>query len=320
MSIVIHSHTIRGLALSLGLSLSLSGCIIAVSPSQPGKPPSSTPTSSPTPTATTIPVGGGPSASPTVGPGPGQVVSPGPTPVATQDPSPNALGFHLIYTGFTAPNLPLSSSSNGVTLSLERTVFRAGETIRLSYSASGAVASNAWIGVIPSNTAHGDEAVNDQSDVDFKYLQSKSSGVLEFNVPQNPGNYDFRFNESDSGGRELASLSFVAIRSLTPDEQGKVSLSLAPGPYQAGKSVTLRFTAPSSFDRNGWIGLFAADKPHGDEQANDQVELTYQYIEGRTSGEMTFNLPTTPGRYDFRMHDRDGGGTEACYFVFDVVP
>lgn len=95
------------------------------------------------------------------------------------------------------------------TLSLGRDVYRPGDTISLVYMAPAGLPSNAWIGIIPSAVPHGTEEVNDQNDISYQYLEGTTSGIMEFIAPSAPGLYDLRMNESDNGGRELASITFT---------------------------------------------------------------------------------------------------------------
>jgi hypothetical protein len=64
------------------------------------------------------------------------------------------------------------------------------------------------VGIIPSEVPHGSESVNDRNDLTYQYLRGRTGGVLTFRAPPAPGNYDFRMNDSDNGGRELASVPF----------------------------------------------------------------------------------------------------------------
>src|SRR3989338_1769877 len=108
-----------------------------------------------------------------------------------------------------APAAPAAPADPQPSLSLAKTSFAAGETITVSYVALATYAANAWVGIIPSNVAHGSESVNDQHDVAYQYLNNTTSGQLTFTAPQQAGNYDFRMHNTDSDGVEVASVSFV---------------------------------------------------------------------------------------------------------------
>ena len=100
----------------------------------------------------------------------------------------------------------------GPSLSLSKTAFSPGETISVEFTALDSYADNAWIGIIPSDVAHGDEAFNDQFDIDYKYLDGKTSGTLNFVAPEEPGAYDFRMHDTDTSGKEVASVSFTVAQ------------------------------------------------------------------------------------------------------------
>lgn len=88
--------------------------------------------------------------------------------------------------------------------------------------------------------------------------------------------------------------------------------------YAPGEIITVTFTALSTYESNAWIGIIPSHVPHGDEAQNDQYDITYQYINGLTSGTMRFSAPTVPGSYDMRMHDTDSGGVEVTSVSFVV--
>jgi len=97
---------------------------------------------------------------------------------------------------------------NDPSLSLDKTVFNPNEEIEVHFKSTLGFASNAWVGIIPSNVAHGSEAENDKYDLAYQYLQNKASGTLMFKAPVNVGKYDFRMHDTDNNGKEVAYVSF----------------------------------------------------------------------------------------------------------------
>ena len=86
-----------------------------------------------------------------------------------------------------------------------------------------------------------------------------------------------------------------------------VQASAPPGVKQTDISVRLPMTRAAR-------GIIPAKIEHGRESLNDQPDLAYLYLEGKTSGVLTFAAPRNPGRYDLRMHDTDsGGGDGFCH-------
>jgi len=94
-------------------------------------------------------------------------------------------------------------------LSLDKTVFSPGDEIRVYFKAPPGYPEDAWVGIIPSNIPHGSEATNDQHDITYQYLKGRKSGTLIFQAPSQTGSWDFRMNDTDNNGREVAYVSFV---------------------------------------------------------------------------------------------------------------
>jgi len=213
---------------------------------------------------------------------------------------------------------PVSSQS----LTLNKLVFTPGEEISVNFKALASYAENAWIGIIPSSVAHGSEVVNDQYDLTYQYLGKKTSGTLLFTAPQQNGSYDFRMNDSDANGKEVASVSFTVGKVSTsgtdtafPSSQ---SLSLNKLVFAPGEEISVNFKALVSYAENAWIGIIPSSVAHGSEVVNDQYDLTYQYLGKKTSGTLLFTAPQQNGSYDFRMNDSDANGKEVASVSFTV--
>jgi len=102
------------------------------------------------------------------------------------------------------------SSCGDTELKLDKKTYAPEETIKITFTADPNWDDNAWIGIIPSDVAHGKESVNDENDIYYEYINKKTSGTFEFSAPSEPGKYDIRMHDSDDGskGVEIASVSF----------------------------------------------------------------------------------------------------------------
>jgi hypothetical protein len=125
----------------------------------------------------------------------------------------DANGKEVASVSFTVGKVSTSGTDTAFpssqSLSLNKLVFAPGEEISVSFKALASYVENAWIGIIPSSVAHGSEVVNDQYDLTYQYLGKKTSGTLLFTAPHQNGSYDFRMNDSDANGKEVASVSFT---------------------------------------------------------------------------------------------------------------
>lgn len=79
---------------------------------------------------------------------------------------------------------------------------------------------------------------------------------------------------------------------------GDYTLTVPQTPVRPGETIQVCWTAPTAgnFD---WIGLFLVG-------ADNQVYLTYQFVNGQTSGCKDFTAPNHAGQYDFRYLPNNG--------------
>ena len=198
----------------------------------------------------------------------------------------------------------VKKSTNQSKLQLEKNNFFPGEEIKLLFFAPPGLESNAWIGIIPSDIPHGDEKVNDQHDLTYQYLSGKTQGEMVFTAPSNPGEYDFRMHDTDSNGKEIASVSFKVTLP-------QPILSLNNRVFTPDETITVTFSNASTNQRD-WIGLYKKD-------ASDRDYLTWQYTEGKKDGLLTFEVPSEPGEYNARFFINDGYTRSATSELFTVI-
>jgi hypothetical protein len=199
------------------------------------------------------------------------------------------------------------------TLTLAAPTCMPGCNIKVSFAVTGPFDSlKSWIGILPADIPHGKMSVNDENDLAYFYLEGKRTGEFEFQAPGKPGKYDFRLSIPDSNGIELATVPF------TVSEPGQGTLPLAKSSFKPGEEIKLVFTANAQWCAHAWVGLLPADAPHGDEAKNDELDLSYEYLNSQASGELTFTAPDKPGKYDFRMHSTDYNGQELISVAFEV--
>jgi outer membrane protein OmpA-like peptidoglycan-associated protein len=193
-------------------------------------------------------------------------------------------------------------------LKIDKTSVIPGEAIQVTMANDAPLPQGAWIGVIPSDTPHGNESTNDQKDVDYQYTNQNKS--FTFKAPQKPGAYDFRLS---GGGKEFTSVSFE-VKAV----DYKAKLTLPKTALMPGEKVTLSFHVDYPLGPNAWIGIIPSDVPHGSGETNDQHDVNYQYVGDKTEGTMDFQVPDKAGSWDFRLNDRDPDGNEIGSVTFTV--
>lgn len=101
----------------------------------------------------------------------------------------------------------------------------------------------------------------------------------------------------------------------SPMSAQRGQLTLNKQNFKVGEQIQVSFRAPAGLHRSAWIGIIPSNIPHGDEEVNDSHDITYQYLEGRTSGTFVFTAPSS-GYWDLRMHSTDTRGIEIASVSF----
>lgn len=87
----------------------------------------------------------------------------------------------------------------------------AGETFEVQFEAPLSFEAKAWIGIVPTDTAHGEEAVGDAANLGYEHLGGRSRGSVVLRAPTTPGTYDVRFYDSDAEGKEVGSVAVTVV-------------------------------------------------------------------------------------------------------------
>ncbi len=185
-----------------------------------------------------------------------------------------------------------STGSDGARLSLERALFKPGEAITVRFTALATWPDNAWIGILPSRIPHGSESENDRHDVAYQYLNKRASGTLTFTAP-GVGDWDLRMHDTDSNGKEVASVSFKVGAAVIADS-GVLGLAPDKTAYAPGEAISLRFGGIDKPAAKDWIGLYSAGLPN-------EKYGEWHYLNGQAGGTLQFKAPATPGAYEFRL-------------------
>ena len=117
------------------------------------------------------------------------------------------------------PQQPPSEPAE-IEIRLSRSSFKAAEQIDFAFTAPG-FPDDAWIGIVPADIPHGDEAVNDQHETSFKYLEGRTSGSFTLPNP-GPGQWTMRLHDTDDNGREVAYAPFTVEASPPQDDLSTV--------------------------------------------------------------------------------------------------
>lgn len=195
---------------------------------------------------------------------------------------------------------------------LDATDYLGGQRIDVHFSSPSALGDTAWIALVPSDVPHGSASENDKHDVDYKYIKGQTSGTTNLSVPFIAGTWDVRLNDSTaSDGNELAHTTFTVSIS-------EGTLTLDQTSFSPGDVVAVSFEVPEGLGSRAWAGLVPSSVEHGSAATNDQHDLQYHYLSGKSSGTLQFKAPDAPGSYDIRLHDGTGKANEIASLTFSV--
>lgn len=156
------------------------------------------------------------------------------------------------------------------------------EQITINYTGAPGY-ENDWIAMYESGSS-------DTSYITRQYLDGKENGTVILEAPDT-GSYNFRIFENDSHTR-LATSNSVEAKTRNGTKVLVSSYHVAPG----GTVTVTYWGAPT--EGTGIIGMYGMNRP-------DKFPLGKRSIGSKNCGRMTWQLPSSPGQYDFRMFRSD---------------
>ena len=138
------------------------------------------------------------------------------------------------------PATPISGSSDEavteevteIEIALAKSRFFPDEAISFTFT-TPELPPSAWIGIVPSDISHGDEALNDMHDTSFRYLEGRTGGGFDLPNP-GTGEWTLRLHDDDENGREIAYVPFSVSgieNSPSPDPVEEVTLDGVTGQF-----------------------------------------------------------------------------------------
>ena len=175
--------------------------------------------------------------------------------------------------------------------------------------------SDAWIGVVPSDTPHNEQDANNAY-IKYSSLKDFESGNFTgFELSDNSlsGNYDLRIYANDNGGKELSCVTFY----IDGPKAEIANVQWNPDTRTVTADVIY---ANFSDDNSAWIGVVPSDTPHNEQDA-DRADVNYIFLRNFESG--AFPGITVPndisGSYDLRIYSNDYNGSELACTNFKIT-
>jgi len=190
--------------------------------------------------------------------------------------------------------------------------FYPGNSFTVHFQASEKFDKSAWAGVIPNSIPHGSEKRNDNYNKSYEYINKRTTGTVTLETPPKPGTWDVRLHDSDKDGFEVASVSFEVKKA-----KGKTWLDKKE--FVTGEIMSIHFEASEGLNPNAWAGIVPSNIEHGSESVNDNHDVRWEYLAGKSKGTLQMVAPVTAGDYDIRLNDYNHDGNEFAHTSFKVV-
>ncbi|MCK9565588.1 MAG: right-handed parallel beta-helix repeat-containing protein [Methanothrix sp.] len=156
------------------------------------------------------------------------------------------------------------------------------EQITINYTGAPGY-ENDWIAMYESGSS-------DTTYITRQYLDGKENGTVILDAPDT-GSYNFRIFENDSYNR-LAISNNVEAKTRNGTKVLVSSYHVA-----SGDTVTVTYWGAPA-EGTGIIGMYGMNRP-------DKFPIGKRSIGSKNCGRMTWQLPSSPGQYDFRMFRSD---------------
>lgn len=242
------------------------------------------------------------------------------------EPSQDVICFQLTKQASAAPptRAPALDAPSGRLARTQKDVYAPGESITIEFSGMPGNKQD-WITLVQ-------QSASTNTYGQWFYTSGSKSGTFTFSGMKE-GEYEIRtYFDWPSGGYTVQDRHYFRVGpagggasgsgasgSGAPGASVMPSVTLNKDTFGPGDPINVTFTAPSTYRPNAWIGIIPSHVSHGSESENDSYDISYQYLQGQTSGILVFHAPSAPGRYDMRMHDTDDSGREVAYASFTVT-
>ena len=205
-------------------------------------------------------------------------------------------------------------STKSASITPSKSTYKVGEGIDFSFTAPK-LPDNAWIGIVPVEIPHGDEAVNDSHDTSYEYLGGRTNGRITLPNP-GLGTWTLRLHDTDNNGREIAHVVFE-VSSHVNAERLHQGHPCEIHILEATEGKPIRFNVNNRPRGNdAWFGLYpeqATDQEHGIQHQ------TWMYFRDVGQNELSLSAGGyAAGKWSIRVFS-DGGYNQIGRLDFEIT-
>ncbi len=134
-------------------------------------------------------------------------------------------------------------------------------------------------------------------------------------------NGEYRFRITDNNNKKDSCTIVLGISdAFIPASKGLAKLYLEKADFAPGEKIKLKYKVSGLLiSKDAWVGIIPSNIMHGMEELNDQHDIAYKYLGGKSGGEIIFSAPWKEGEYDFRLNNTNNNGIELGTISFQVL-
>ena len=202
----------------------------------------------------------------------------------------------------------------GATLTVENNMVHPNEAIEVSFDLKDNefTPGSCWIGLIPHDINSRDEVINDQHDVDYFHVNSKT-GKCTLRTSK-IGIYHIKCFANDNGGKHIDTFSKTIYVSYIKIKNNKSN-------FNENEQIEVLYNFESfnnkpeciEFGGNNWIGIIPSNIKSREENINDQYDTNYfrmQTKNGINSMTARRGSDENVNKFELRVFPRDNGGQQ----------
>lgn len=183
-----------------------------------------------------------------------------------------------------------SSASAAHYVNVDRTQADPGQTVTATFSRADH--NRAWVGFYEASSP-------DRNYIEYEYVRDLPDRTYTVTLPQEPGQYQFRYFGDGTYGQLLASSPIITVGA------GAHSVSVDQDRVGPGDTINATFTRPAH--NSAWIGFYRLPEDQ-DQVTQFSNYLAYQYLRDLPGDTYSVTAPDEVGKYVFILFG-DGGSS-----------
>jgi len=199
-----------------------------------------------------------------------------------------------VFTIIFALSVNFCFSQNNLTLSPVKSNYQIGEEISVNFSTSTPLKSGSWVGLYAKSTSR----TSSKGYLAYKYIHNAKNISNTFNVPNKPGEYEFRvFNVKPE--KLVASIPCKVV-GIDPRE---INIMITSPEITLGNNFDIKIETELELNGTAWIGIYKSTTSTN----TSKGYLSYKYLKAMKGNILEMKAPLEIGNFELRLYNSEPG-------------